>query len=63
MSSEARLQKDVCSDEGKMLHLISRTWRKKKSWMGASVPKGGAVERTWEQTLAHSQIYSQLTGL
>lgn len=29
----------------------------------AFVRNGGALERTWEQTLVHSQIYSQLTGL
>lgn len=29
MSSEAPLQKEVCSDEGKMLRLISCTWRGK----------------------------------
>lgn len=60
-SEAAELPRNVCSDEGDgdegLLDVEGKAGRR------AFVSNGGALERTWEQTLAHSQIYSQLTGL
>lgn len=56
----AQLQKNVCSYEGKMLHLISCTRR--AAGRRAFVTNQGAMEEMWERTVVHFQMYSQLTG-
>lgn len=53
-SGAAELPRNVCSD---LLDVEGKAGRR------AFVGNGGALEGTWEQTLVHSQIYRQLTGL
>lgn len=47
----ARLQKNVCIYEGKMLHLISSTRR--EAGRSAFVTTQGAMEEMWERTVVH----------
>lgn len=53
-SEAAELPRNVCRD---LLDVEGKAGRR------TFVRNGGALERTGEQTLVHSQIYSQLTGL